>query len=113
MPNEFTILAENNTQIFSDRVLRGSKVKYELDFSPWAEDNANIASASWEVKSGDAIISSTELSSNTSSSYISYPQSGKSKIEITATSEAGDISVVFLDLFSKDPTEVTVMSDYA
>lgn len=112
MANEFTVLAEDHTQSFSDRVIKGSKVKYSFDFKPWAEDTANVSTVEWTVKSGDASISDEQLSNNIATSFLTFSDTGKTRVEIKATSEPGDILVAFLTILSTDPSEIEAFEDY-
>jgi len=81
--------------------------KYQIDFSPWAEDHANITNVTWTVKSGQATVSSQALSSNIASAIITFTQHGRSIIEVKAET-GSEVKTIWFDLFTHDPSKIYV-----
>ncbi len=111
MPVEkIKIKAFRNQIQFKDSVSISAAKTYQIDFKAWAEENNNVTAVTWEVKSGQATISNTALTSNVASALITFSQVGSNKIKITGTTSS-QVYVVWLDVLVKDPNEDEI-SDY-
>lgn len=105
MTRKYYITAEENPNIVKDQFNINSKRSYSLDFSPWAEDNNNLSSVTWTVKTGQASITSETLSSNVVTANIEATQEGRNIIEILADTGTEKYST-YLDLYVRDPNKV-------
>ncbi len=111
MATDFVITSENNPQLFRDVASKGDAITYSFDFSPWAEDNSTITTATWTVEAGQAAITSKTLSSNVITSLITLSESGGSLIKLIADSGT-QIKVVWLDILAKDFKVLQAGNDY-
>lgn len=98
---DFTITAQNNIQPFTDIAYKGAAKTYSFDFNPWAEDNHDVTSVTWDVQSGQAAISGQALVANVASALVTFAEEGGNLIKITATTSA-EKYVVYLDVPVKD-----------
>lgn len=111
MPVEkIKIRAFRNQLQYNDEVSISSAKTYQIDFSPWCEENSDIISVAWELKRGQALISNQALIGNIASALITFPQTGHNKIKITGTTSS-QIYVGWLDILSKDPN-IGCIRDY-
>lgn len=111
MATEFVITAENNPQVFKDVGFKDGAITYSFDFSPWAEENHNVTSVTWTVKSGTAAVSGQALTSNVATALVTFSDAGRSLIQVKAATSA-ETYVAYLDLLSKDPSIPVGSSDY-
>ena len=111
MAKNYYITTESREQIRSLLAMKGDDQAVQLDFSPWAEDNSNVSSATWEVEYGDAAVDGESLSSNVASARITTSDSGRSLIKVTAT-DGTHSKVTYLLVHAKDPSITTYASDY-
>jgi hypothetical protein len=100
---KISIKATNNSERFYDVVSIDDKKTYQIDFSPWAEDNHSVSSINWSVESGEASISGQSLTSNVASALITFASSERNLIKIKATTSS-EVYVVWLEIKVKDPT---------
>jgi len=101
MPDYF-ITSENNPQDFRDQAQLGSIKTYQFDFSQWAEENTDLVTVTWTVKSGQVTITGQALAANVANAQIAFPESGGSLVEIKA--ETGtETYIAILDLLTIDP----------
>lgn len=81
----FTLLAQTRQDVFAANASIGDATKYQIDCTPWQEDNGTITSAEWTVESGTASIASENLTSGITSAIITYTQAGKALTSILLT----------------------------
>ncbi len=110
MAKRFSVNSRDNALSFKDKVLKGAKVTYEFNFSQWAEENNTATSATWEVEHGKASVSGQSLANNIASALVSFPESGASRIKLTANTGTEQY-VTYLDLLAKE-TDVELTYDY-
>ena len=108
--NKITIQAFQNPLTFKDSVNIDSAKTYNIDYSAWSEENNNISTMTWTVKSGNAAVSNKTLSSNVATALITFSQVGKSLIQIKADSGT-EIFTTYLELLVKDPN-MAFVNDY-
>lgn len=101
MATEFYITADNSKQKFEDLTYKGQAKTYSFDFTAWVEDNNDISSVTWTVKSGNAAVSGQSLTSNVASALIGFTDSGRSLIEIKATTSS-EVMIANLDVVCRD-----------
>ena len=106
MATEFVITAEDNPEIFRDNAFKSGATTYSFDFSPWAEDNNTVTTATWTLEAGQATISGEALSSNVATALVTFSQSGGALIKLVASSSS-EIYVTWLDVLAKDPKALT------
>jgi hypothetical protein len=99
---DFVITAENQPQKFFDVSFKGAAKTYSFDFSPWAEDNHDVTTATWEVITGTATVSGTTLVSNLAAALVTFPSEGGQLLKLTSTTSA-EKYVAYLDILVKDP----------
>jgi hypothetical protein len=102
MAKSFTIRANDNPRVFRAVQPEDGADTFSFDFSPWAEDNNAVSSATWSVESGQASVSGESLASNVASALITTSESGKSLIKLTADTGT-EIYVVWLSLKAYEP----------
>lgn len=104
---KITIPVFENQDTYRGRLKIDEIKKYEIDFSPWAEDHSDITSVTWTVKSGQAGVSNETLSNNIVSAIVTFNQRGRSMIEVKA--ETGtEVKMIWFDLFTHDPSRIYV-----
>lgn len=101
MSTKFVITANNNSQLFRDVSFNGSAKSYSLDFSPWAEDNHAVTSATWEVVTGNASVSGETLASNVASALVTFSDVGGVLIKLTAATGT-ETYVAYFDVLVRD-----------
>lgn len=101
MPTQFTLTTKTRVDTFRDVVSIGDAVTYQIDCTPWQEDNSAISSASWTVECGEAGISGQSLVSGVVSALITFSQSGKALISILL-STATQKKKIWLEVRAKD-----------
>ena len=108
--NKFVIKAFDTQQTFKDNVSIDTARTYTIDLSPWAEENNNITTATWTVKSGAASVTNKTLASNVVSALITFSSAQNNLIKIKL--ETGtEIRIVWLDIHVFDPN-TNFTSDY-
>lgn len=97
------VTAQNELKTpYKDRAYKSDVKTYQIDFAPWAEDNATVTSVTWTVESGDVAVSGNALSSNVATANITMTDTGKALVKIQAT--AGSLKKsVYLDIKVNDP----------
>ena len=113
MAKNFYVTAKDNYDVAHDDFNINSKRTYSFDFSAWAEDNNNVASATWTVKRGQAAITGQALASNVATAQIEGTEEGKSIIEILADTGTEKYSA-YLNLYVRDPNKkhTEILTDY-
>lgn len=86
--------------------MKGDTKTYSFDYSAWAADNNDISSMTWTIKAGQATISDETLTSNVAQANISFPEEGRSLIQVTADTGT-QVYVSYIDIASKDPEILT------
>lgn len=110
MATEFIITAENNPQIFYDIAFKDGVKTYSFDFKPWAEENHDVTTVTWTVKSGQATVSGEALTSNVATALVTFSQAGRSLIQIKAATASNETFIAHLDILAKDPQ--AIVNDY-
>lgn len=67
------------------RLLEDADYKFQLDVSQWVEDNGSITSTTWTVRSGQATVDNTSVTTSSPyiiTGYISDTNEGVSRIEL-------------------------------
>lgn len=80
----------------------GEVLPVSFDFSPWADDNGAITSATWSIVSGSATISGEALSGNVASALITTASAGPTLVKILAVGATHTKRINFR-VFAKDP----------
>ena len=113
MSKDYYVRAVDNPNIMQDQFNINAKRTYNFDFSPWSEDNNNITSATWTVKTGQASITGQSLSSNVATAQIEGTEEGRSIIEILADTGTEKYSA-YLNLYVRDPNKryTEILTDY-
>lgn len=104
------ITAFENQKTFKDAVNIDSAKKYQIDYSPWAEENNNVTTVTWTVQSGNASVSAEALSSNVASALITFSSAGRNLIQVKADTGT-EIFVTYLNIYVRDP-EYDFTNDY-
>lgn len=101
MSTKFYVPAKAKPDFFRDNVSLNDAVKYEIDFSPWQEDNSDITSVTWTVEYGEAAISGQTEMSGLASALLTFAQRGRNLISIKAAS-ASEVKQVWLEVYAKE-----------
>ena len=104
------IKALDNSSRTRDSINIGSARSYNIDFSPWAENNNTVTSVTWTVKNGSASISGESLTSNVANALITFSQAEKNLIEIKGITTS-ETFVTYLEVLVKDPS-LDFINDY-
>lgn len=99
---EYFITAENNTGIFHDVQYKDGAQTYTIDFSPWAEENGSVTTATWTLKAGDAAISGESLTSSVATALVTFSNSGRNLIQIKGANGT-ETFIAHIDILVKDP----------
>lgn len=110
MATEFVITAKNNPEKFKDIVFKDSKSTYSFDFSPWADDNHDVTTVTWTVRSGNAAVSGQALTSSVATALVSFTETGHNLIQVKGATASNEVYVAYLDAYVKDPEVLT--NDY-
>ncbi len=111
MARRFYITTQTRQQRLDVLAMEGDDQTIEIDFSAWAEDNAEVTSATWSLLQGNASIDGQDLSDNVASARITTNTEGKSLIKLSATT--GTVTkTVYLRIVAKDPKEPCGVCDY-
>ena len=103
MSTNFTITAKSNPELFKDVAMKDGVKTYSFDFKPWAEDNHDVTTVTWTVKSGQAAVSGAALSSNVATAKVTFSEAGGSLIQIKGATASNETYVAYLDVMAKDP----------
>lgn len=98
----FYVRAQDRQQVRQLRATKGQAQPLAVDFSPIADDIGALTGATWTVKSGNAAISGTALSSNVASAVITTADMGDSMIEVKGAN-ATYAEPIRIRVFAKDP----------
>jgi hypothetical protein len=109
MANSFVVRDNDRVGIRRMTTIKGAVEPIAFDFSPWAEDQGNVTSATWSVIVGKATLSSKALSSNVASAVLSTPEPGETVIQILGIG-ATHTKPVRIRVYTRD--ESTPISDY-
>lgn len=101
---------ENQTS-YKSKVKINEVRKYEVDFTAWAEDHADILTVTWTQKRGSVSIDSEALVSDVATAILTFTSLGRSLIEIKAVTSA-ETKIVFLDLWVDD-ISLDFVNDYS
>jgi hypothetical protein len=109
MPDYIITSAENDPVIRSSNANVGDITTFQLDFSPWVEENSTVTSVTWSAKAGNASVGGQSLATNVASAQITTSTAGRSLIEVKAVT-ATETIVRNLDILVKDPN--VAINDY-
>lgn len=101
MSTQFTLLSKTRIDRFIDNVSLDDAVTYEIDCTPWEDDNSEITSATWTVESGQAAISGQSLTDGVVSALLTFSQAGKALISILLNTTT-EKKKVWLEVYAKD-----------
>jgi len=101
MSTDYTVTAKGKPDIFYDNVSIGDAKSYAFDFTPWQEDNNTITSVTWVIEQGAPAINNQSLSGGIASALMTFSQSGKSLVSITADTGT-EKKKVWLEVNAKD-----------
>lgn len=111
MSRTFYITTTTRQQRISVLQMAGDDETLTIDFSAWAEDNAELTSSTWAVQSGSAAVDGQDLTTNVATARITTASSGKSNIKLSAT-DGTHTKTVYIRIVAKDPSEPLAVSDY-
>lgn len=97
----FQIPAKSKKNKFTDTVSINDAVSYEIDFTPWQEDNNTITGVTWEVETGTVSIISEVLSSGVASALLTFNQQGRHLISVLADTGT-EKKKIWLEIYAKD-----------
>ena len=103
---DFYILDKTRQQVRQLLQFKGDVKALSVDFSPWADDNSAVTTATWTVESGQATISAQSLSANIAIALVTTSTAGSSMIKILAT-DGTRSEAVYIKVKCKDPHTVT------
>ena len=89
---------------------KGDVKSHTFDFNPWADDNGTVTTATWAVKSGQASVTSSALSSNVVTAVITTSEAGNSMLTLTVT-DGTHTEVIYIQIRAKDP-QIAQSEDY-
>lgn len=107
---DYQITNKNQRDIYRFNGMKDGAYTFSFDFSPWAEDNSTVTTATWTVKAGQAAVSGKTLTSNVASALITLSEAGGSLIQLKADTGA-EIKVLYIDILAKDPSAI-ITTDY-
>ena len=102
MARSFTLVANRQTQVFRTVAFKDEVEKYSIELTPWEEDNGDVTTATWTVKSGNVSIGSKTLTSNVAAAVLTFSDSGSSLIQLKLTDGTHTVVVHFY-ILAKDP----------
>lgn len=112
MTVSFTLATKTKVDSFRDTASIGDVVKYEIDCTPWQDDNDTITSAQWTNDAGSSPgITNPQLASGIVSAFVNFTQAGTQRIKITLTT-ATRTKVMWLEVKVKDPSRCGYGDDY-
>ena len=111
MSRTFYITTQTRQQQLGVLQMAGDDETLNIDFSAWAEDNAELTSATWTVVSGTATVDGQSLATNVASARITTTLAGTSHIKLSAT-DGTHTKTVFILVMAKDPSVIYSVSDY-
>src|SRR3990167_6370836 len=85
---------------------KGDVKSHSFDFTPWADDNGALTTATWTVESGQVTLSSKTLASSVASALFTTTEAGNSLVTLSVT-DGTHTEVVYIRVFAKDPQIVT------
>lgn len=75
-------------------VVKGEAKTIQVDFASFAgRGNVTVDTVTWAVSSGSALISEQSLTSGIAQALVSFPNTGKSEISITADLSDSQVAV--------------------
>jgi len=108
---KFFVLNEQREQVRRILHFKGDIKSHSVDFSSWADDNANVTSVTWTVENGQASIGTEALSSNVASIILTTTEVGWSMLKAVAT-DGTHSEAVYIKVLAKDPQIVSAIDDY-
>lgn len=102
MSTSFVLTSKTRFDTFNDTVSIDDAVEYEIDCTPWAEDNDEITSVDWNVEFGQVSISNEAVTDNVVSALLTFTQSGKLLVSILLNTASGQAKKIWLELNAKD-----------
>lgn len=110
MADIYYIPARVGSEVIEDKVFINSAKTIEFDATPWAEDNNDITTVTWEVLSGNAGVTNKQLTSNVLSALLSYTDVGTVLIKVTCDTGTEQL-IIYYDAQVIDP-QYNVTRDY-
>jgi len=98
----YTITANVNNQRYRSVQMKDGADTYQIDASPWTDDNTAISTATWTVKSGNVSISGKTLTSSVASALLTFSEAGWNLVQLKLDSGT-EIYIVWLEILAKDP----------
>lgn len=113
MATRFSITTQERQRLFTLPAYKGDEQGIELDFSPWASDNAAVSAVTWTVEFGQASIEGEGLDTETgiASARITTSEAGQSMIKVSVT-DGTHTKIVYIRVVAKDPCAPVLASDY-
>ncbi len=111
MARDFVVTAKLGTPIIKDSAVIDTVYTYQIDYSPWAEDNNSINSVTWTVDAGSASISGETLSSDVASAQVTFSNEGRNLIKIKADTGT-EVHIMYWNVSVEDPKTVIGFGDY-
>lgn len=102
MSKKYVITAFDNPDSFKDTALKDGVDLYEIDFSPWAEENGDITSVTWTVKSGTVGIDNEALADSVAQAQLTFSDWGGQLVQVKATNADNEVCVIYLEIAVKD-----------
>lgn len=102
MTVSFVLATRTKVDSFKDSASIGDVVRYEIDCTPWQDDNSVITAAAWTNQgSGNADISGATLVAGVISALVGFTQSGIHRVKIVLTT-ATQTKTLWLEVKVKD-----------
>lgn len=102
MTTEFAVTAKIVNDRFTDNVSKDNAEIYKFDFSSWSDDNDPVTNVLWTLEGGQATISSISFTDQIASALITFTEAGKQLISIKASTAAGSVRKLWLEIYVKD-----------
>lgn len=102
MSVNFTLTSKTRVDSFNDILSIGDVVNYEIDCTPWVEDNEVITAVTWTNEAGSVGISNQANVAGVVSANITASQAGKAQVSILLQTASGIAKKIWLGLRVKD-----------
>ena len=102
MSVDFTLTSKTRVDSFKDTLSLNDVIKYQIDCTPWVDDNEAITAATWTCISGSVGISNQTNVAGVVSANISATQAGSAQVAILLQTASGITKKIWLGLRVKD-----------
>lgn len=102
MSVSFTLTSKTRVDTFKDTLSIGDAESYQIDCTPWQEDNAVITAVTWSCLTGNVSITNQALNAGVISATIGAVQAGTSQVAILLQTASGLAKKIWLNLRVKD-----------